>query len=90
MFRGDDNPVRKLPKYVNAIWIVWCILLVVIYSTGLLFIRKQYAQEASECLRAGHIILGALGPQRHGDSITLAPSEQGSEAHSDQAHSGSK
>ncbi|KAJ7620296.1 hypothetical protein FB45DRAFT_929900 [Roridomyces roridus] len=38
--RGD------VPKGVDVLWIVWCILLPVLYAVGLAFLPKQYRQEA--------------------------------------------
>ncbi|KAJ7128677.1 hypothetical protein C8R44DRAFT_701105 [Mycena epipterygia] len=36
----------KVPKGVNTLWIVWCVLLPVLYAGGLAFLPKQYQQEA--------------------------------------------
>ncbi|KAJ6487367.1 hypothetical protein C8R47DRAFT_1320634 [Mycena vitilis] len=54
----------RLPGWVNSLWIIWCILLVVLYAAGLGFLRKQYAQEAAARSRNSHIVLGALEAQR--------------------------
>ncbi|KAJ7266386.1 hypothetical protein B0H12DRAFT_1258985, partial [Mycena haematopus] len=32
---------------VDVLWILWCILLVGVYAVGLVYIRKQYAQESA-------------------------------------------
>ncbi|KAJ7608519.1 hypothetical protein DFH06DRAFT_192255 [Mycena polygramma] len=54
----------RLPGWVNSLWIIWCILLVVAYAAGMWFLRKQYAQEAAARSRNSHIVLGALEAQR--------------------------
>ncbi|KAF7305740.1 CBD9-like protein [Mycena chlorophos] len=36
-----------LPSSVNTVWILWCVVLPVFYAAGLVFLRKQYAQEAA-------------------------------------------
>ncbi|KAJ6595145.1 hypothetical protein DFH09DRAFT_1305825 [Mycena vulgaris] len=61
---GYDNEwpiyvgLGPLPNGVNALWIVWCILLVIAYTAGLWFIRKQYKQEADARLRTSHLRVG--------------------------------
>ncbi|KAJ7432151.1 hypothetical protein FB451DRAFT_1065784 [Mycena latifolia] len=49
-----------LPTGVNALWIVWCVLLVLAYAAGLYFIRKQYRQEAAARATPG---IGYVAPQ---------------------------
>ncbi|KAJ6595086.1 hypothetical protein DFH09DRAFT_1412976 [Mycena vulgaris] len=47
-----------LPNGLNALWIVWCILLVITYTAGLWFIRKQCKQEGDARLRMSHLRVG--------------------------------
>ncbi|KAF7315967.1 CBD9-like protein [Mycena indigotica] len=42
LFTGLD----ALPSGVYTLWIVWCVVLPVLYAVGLVFLRKQYGQEA--------------------------------------------
>ncbi|KAJ7683425.1 hypothetical protein B0H17DRAFT_33752 [Mycena rosella] len=37
--------LQPVPKGLNTLWLVWCIVLPVLYAGGLLFLRKQYRQE---------------------------------------------
>jgi len=37
-----------VPKGVNTLWIVWCILLPILYAVGLWFLPKQYKQEDAQ------------------------------------------
>ncbi|KAJ7162252.1 hypothetical protein C8R46DRAFT_346620 [Mycena filopes] len=39
--------IRAVPKSVNILWMVWVVVLPVLYAIGLLFLRKQYRQEAA-------------------------------------------
>ncbi|KAJ7141109.1 hypothetical protein C8R44DRAFT_240954 [Mycena epipterygia] len=41
----------SVPNGINALWVVWCVLLPVLYAGGLAFLRKQYRQE--EAARKG-------------------------------------
>ncbi|KAJ6526672.1 hypothetical protein B0H19DRAFT_544248 [Mycena capillaripes] len=60
-----------LPSWVNTLWIVWSLILVIAYAAGMVFIRKQYAQEAAARLRSSNMILGALEARRQSDFDTL-------------------
>ncbi|KAJ7870674.1 hypothetical protein B0H13DRAFT_1634689 [Mycena leptocephala] len=54
----------RLPNWVNTLWIVWCFVLIMTYTGGLYFLRRQYTQEANTRAHTDHIILGALEAQR--------------------------
>ncbi|KAJ7196275.1 hypothetical protein GGX14DRAFT_575090 [Mycena pura] len=62
----------RLPNYVNILWIIWCIVVIVTYGAGMWLLRKQFRQEAARNLPATHIVLGALEaqPQPDANSIT--------------------
>ncbi|KAJ6529655.1 hypothetical protein B0H19DRAFT_967952 [Mycena capillaripes] len=47
-----DTSLGKLPKGLNALFILWCILLAIVYGVGMRFISKQYAQEAAARLHS--------------------------------------
>ncbi|KAJ6478937.1 hypothetical protein C8R45DRAFT_1006269 [Mycena sanguinolenta] len=36
----------RLPHGVGVLWLLWFIVIVVVYAAGLVFLRKQYTQEA--------------------------------------------
>ncbi|KAJ7611977.1 hypothetical protein DFH06DRAFT_1484988 [Mycena polygramma] len=72
----DRHPTGKLPGWINTLWIVWCIMLVVAYASGMWYLRKQYGQEATERVHSGHIVLGALEGQQHPSVGTLDHSDR--------------
>ncbi|KAJ6480365.1 hypothetical protein C8R45DRAFT_832225 [Mycena sanguinolenta] len=39
-------------KAVNVLWILWCLIIVAVYTVGLRYLRTQYAQEAASRQRA--------------------------------------
>ncbi|KAJ7137463.1 hypothetical protein C8R43DRAFT_1238948 [Mycena crocata] len=47
------TPLGRLPNGVDTLWIVWCILIVIAYAAGMLFIRRQFQQEAAARLTNG-------------------------------------
>ncbi|KAJ7209991.1 hypothetical protein GGX14DRAFT_565800 [Mycena pura] len=62
----------RLPNYVDILWIIWCIVVIVTYGAGMWLLRKQFRQEAARNLLATNIVLGALEaqPQPDANSIT--------------------
>jgi len=60
-----------LPGGVNVLWILWFILLVVVYAAGLLYLRKQYTQEAAARIHAETAFVGTGAVTNHGTNYSM-------------------
>ncbi|KAF7293947.1 CBD9-like protein [Mycena kentingensis (nom. inval.)] len=62
-----------LPDGVYTLWIVWCVVLPVMYAVGLVFLRKQYMQEAAFRRNKGWTDENANAGDEYGMSVQLQP-----------------